>query len=92
MSSALFGRGTFLQTGHRERQDQLDKQLTELRSFAVAATQEIRTLKEKVLLLEAAIVGNAQTPQLAAPQKSAGPSAESSAPALVVDAVPESSQ
>lgn len=45
MSSALFGRGTFLQTGNKQRQDQLDKQNAELRSFAVAATQEIQQLK-----------------------------------------------
>ena len=45
MSSALFGRGTFLQMGHKQRQDQLDKQNAELRSFAVAATAEIQQLK-----------------------------------------------
>jgi hypothetical protein len=45
MSSALFGRGTFLQTGNKQRQDKLDKQNEELRSFAVAATQEIQNLK-----------------------------------------------
>lgn len=45
MSSTLFGRGTFLQTGNKQRQDQLDKQNTELRSFAVAATAEIQQLK-----------------------------------------------
>ena len=46
MSSTLFGRGTFLQTGNKQRQDKLDKQNEELRSFAVAATVEIQKLKE----------------------------------------------
>lgn len=63
MSSALFGRGTFLQMGNRSRQDQLDKQLTELRSFAVAATQEIRDLKEKVARLEQAVHTSEQKPE-----------------------------
>ena len=51
MSSTLFGRGTFLQTGNKQRQDQLDKQNAELRSFAVAATQEIQTLKAAMELV-----------------------------------------
>lgn len=65
MSSALFGRGTFLQAGNRSRQEYLDQQLTELRSFAVAATQEIRTLQAKVAELEALIKKPAElTPSL----------------------------
>lgn len=51
MSSTLFGRGTFLQMGHKQRQDQLDKQNAELRSFAVAATTEIQQLKATVTAL-----------------------------------------
>jgi peptidoglycan hydrolase CwlO-like protein len=105
MSSTLFGRGTFLQTGNRNRQDQLDKQLAELRSFAVAATEEIRALQTKLAALENAQLQSAQveerlsraitavrvqTSQLESAQKSAAPSAELSESELSVAAVPES--
>lgn len=88
MSSVIFNRGTFLQTGSRSRQDQLDKQLAELRSFAVAATNEIQILKAKVAALETASGLPVQASRSVEPQISAVPSAESSVPALVVDAAP----
>jgi len=84
MSSALFGRGTLLQTGHRQRQDQLDKQFAELRSFAVAATAEIRALQEfrasaekEIAALRAQISGQpAQPSPSESSQTAAAPSAE----------------
>jgi hypothetical protein len=89
MSSTLFGRGTFLQTGNRSRQDQLDKQIAELRSFAVAATQEIQLQKTKIAAQEAASGLPVQATPSTEPQISASPSVESSVPALVVAAAPE---
>jgi hypothetical protein len=76
MSSALFGRGTFLQTGNKQRQDQLDKQFAELRSFAVAATTEIRALQEfrlsaekEIAALRAQLTPVMNTPTTAVPSE-----------------------
>jgi hypothetical protein len=45
MSSTLYGRGTLLQTGSRERAERVDQQLTELRTVLRQTLEELKAVR-----------------------------------------------